>query len=153
MEATLPQQGSTRRARSKRPSWLARRKERRGQALVEFAFGLPFLLLILLGTIDMGQMFFEYIQLRGAVREAAAYGARNPTDTVGMESAVLSHAPDLASGTTVSVNVIGDVEVYGDAIVQVQAARVFQPVTTGFLQRFGLGPFTMTSTATARVWT
>src|SRR5262249_28164011 len=48
----------------------------RGQGLVEFAVAMPLLLLILLGTIDMGRVFFDYIEMRQAAVEGATYGAR-----------------------------------------------------------------------------
>lgn len=127
---------------------------KRGQGIVEFSFALPFLLLILLGTIDMGQLFFEYIQLRGGVREAAAYGARNPGDTGGTLDALYRHSDVLGDGgTAASVQWYGVIEVYSEATVVVSATREFQPLTTSFLQRFGLGPVTLNARATARVWT
>lgn len=52
--------------------------------MVEFALVLPVLLFLLLAAIDFGRVFFTTIQLGNAVREAAAYGATNPTDTTGM---------------------------------------------------------------------
>ena len=42
-----------------------------------------FLLLI---AIDFGRIFYTSIQMSNAVREAASYGATQPTDTVGMLS-------------------------------------------------------------------
>jgi Flp pilus assembly protein TadG len=51
---------------------------------VEFAFGVPLLLFLLLGTLDLGQLFFDYVQLRNAVREGAAYGSRTPLDEAGI---------------------------------------------------------------------
>ena len=45
----------------------------------------PVLLFTLLIAVDFGRLFFSYIQLTNAAREAAAYGATQPTDQVGME--------------------------------------------------------------------
>ena len=134
-----------------------RRSERsktRGQSLVEFAIGLPCMLLLLLGTIDLGQVFFEYIELRNAVREAASYGARNPYDVAGIEFAVRRHAPGLEEGTTVEVSEVpAGVDVYDEVTITVYAERTFQPLTTAFFERFGIGPITMTASSTAKVWT
>ena len=53
---------------------------RRGQAFVELALSMPLMLLIMLGTLDVGQVFVDYIQLRNGCREAASYGARDAHD-------------------------------------------------------------------------
>ncbi len=51
----------------------------RGQSVVEFALLLPVMLLILLVAIDFGRLFFSYVQVTNASREAAAYAAADPT--------------------------------------------------------------------------
>ncbi len=61
-------------------------RPRRGQSLVEFALVLPIFLVLLLMAVDFGRLFFTYIQVSNAAREAAAYGATQPTDSVGMQS-------------------------------------------------------------------
>jgi Flp pilus assembly protein TadG len=60
--------------------------KRRGQSLVEFALIVPVFLILLLMAVDFGRLFFTYIQVSNAAREAAAYGATQPTDTVGMQA-------------------------------------------------------------------
>ena len=47
----------------------------RGQALVETAILLPILLILLLGAIDFGRLFFGYVNLHQAVRIGANYAA------------------------------------------------------------------------------
>jgi Flp pilus assembly protein TadG len=49
---------------------------RRGQGLLELAMVLPFLLLILLGAIDLGRVFFAYAAISNAAYEAARQAAR-----------------------------------------------------------------------------
>jgi PKD repeat protein len=61
----------------------------RGQALVEFALILPVFLLLLVIAVDFGRLFFSYIQIHNAAREAAAFGARQPTNTVEMADAAV----------------------------------------------------------------
>jgi hypothetical protein len=56
----------------------ARVKSKKGQSLVEFAITLPILLLIVLGTIDLGRAYFQTINMENAVKEGAFFGARNP---------------------------------------------------------------------------
>ena len=55
-----------------------------GQAVVEFALILPVFFLLLVIAVDFGRLFFSYIQLHNAAREAAAAGLVQPTDTVNM---------------------------------------------------------------------
>ena len=50
------------------------------QALVEVAIVLPMLLLLVLGALDFGRMFFTKIVLTNAAREATSYLSRFPDD-------------------------------------------------------------------------
>ena len=135
------------------PASQRRAGRRRGQSLVELAISLPFMLLLMLGTIDMGRMFFDYIELRNAAREGAGYGSRNPTDTSGIELRVTNHG--IPSGTTIAVtcfpspSLCNTVGVEGTIVVE--TTREFQPITTGFLQIFGIGPVTLQANASMRV--
>ena len=52
----------------------------KAQALVELALLLPLILLLVLGTMDFGRMFFHKIVLTNAAREGANYLSRNPDD-------------------------------------------------------------------------
>jgi PKD repeat protein/Flp pilus assembly protein TadG len=61
-------------------------RRRHGQSVVEFALVLPIFLVLLLMAVDFGRLFFTYIQVSNAAREAAAYGAAQPTDTTGMQA-------------------------------------------------------------------
>jgi Flp pilus assembly protein TadG len=64
---------------SKDAASMGRRGFRRdsGQSLLEVALLTPFLLLLLLGTIEMGRYAFEGIELGNAARAGVAYGAQN----------------------------------------------------------------------------
>lgn len=135
---------------------------RRGQGIVEFALAMPLLLIILLGTIDMGRMFFEYIELRGAVREGVAAAARatcTSANTIA-RNAVLAHSDDLDDGGTAVSSVTYSPTCptsYDDpaATISLEASRNFQPVFTKFLQiYFGMdGSVHLSATASAKVWT
>jgi Flp pilus assembly protein TadG len=52
------------------------RRLQRGQGLVELAVVLPFLLIILMGAIDLGRVFFAYAAISNAAYEAARQAAR-----------------------------------------------------------------------------
>ena len=53
-------------------------QSRRGQAFVEFALVLPLLLVLLLGAIDFGRVFFGWVAVTNASRVAANYAATHP---------------------------------------------------------------------------
>lgn len=126
----------------------------RGQSIVELALALPVLMLLLLGTIDLGMMFHDYIQLRNAAREGAGYGAHFPNDNTGIALRVTRHG--VPAGTTVSsactsCTTSGGVST-GTGTIAVTAQSTFSPITFGFLQTwFGIGPIPLSSTATMRV--
>lgn len=67
----------------------------RGAALVEFAVIAPLLILITLGTIELGRYAYFAILVSNAAQAGAAYGSQNITtaeDTPGMEAAVVQDA-------------------------------------------------------------
>ncbi|HSO93937.1 MAG TPA: TadE/TadG family type IV pilus assembly protein [Candidatus Dormibacteraeota bacterium] len=53
-----------------------RRSKRKGQALAEMAVMVPFLVIAMMGMLDLGRAFYYQISLVNAVREAARYGAQ-----------------------------------------------------------------------------
>jgi len=120
------------------------------------------MLIILLGTIDMGRMFFEYIELRGAVREGVAAAARAscPSANTIARNAVLAHSDDLDDGGTAISSVSYSPSCptsYDDpaATISLEASRNFQPIFTEFLQiYFGMdGTVHLNASASAKVWT
>ena len=59
------------------PKWFRLRKARKaekGQAMVELALVLPVLLLILLGIIEFGHIFYSYLVIQNATRDGARHG-------------------------------------------------------------------------------
>ena len=57
------------------------RKREKGQSVVELALVFPLLILILLGTVDVGRIFYVTVSLNDAAEEGAIYAATAPTDT------------------------------------------------------------------------
>lgn len=98
-----------------------------GQSIVELALTMPLLLLVMLGTIDVGRVFLDYIEMRNAVVEGATYGTRHPFDTAGIAAAVDDHGiPDSAVITSDP-----DVECgrpQGEGTVTVATRFTFTPV-------------------------
>jgi hypothetical protein len=66
-----------------------------GSSLIEMAFIMPLLLLILFGVVDFGRAYYLEIEVAGAARAGAVYGSQYPTDTVGMTNATKLNAPDV----------------------------------------------------------
>ena len=135
-------------AHRRNPLRLRRRNDAKsGQGIVELALSLPLLLLLMLGTIDIGRVFYDYVQLRNAVREGAGYGSRMPTDTAGITLRVNRHG--IPASTTVSVDCTGDCTTTngvpnGVGTIEVTATHTFTPITTAFLQSwFGINPITI----------
>lgn len=54
----------------------------KGQSLIEFAFTLVIILVLLVGMIDLGRAIFTYLALRDGAQEGAAYASYEPTGNV-----------------------------------------------------------------------
>jgi Flp pilus assembly protein TadG len=75
----------------------------KGQALVEFAIILPILLLLLLGILQFGVVFNNYIQVTSAAREGARKAAVSRTlGTTGATSAARTAAKSASPGLHLS---------------------------------------------------
>jgi Flp pilus assembly protein TadG len=72
-----------------------------GQAILETALLLPFLLLLLIGAIEFGIVAYASIETSNAAAAGALYGAQNhasAVDNAGMIQAARNDASDLTSG-------------------------------------------------------
>jgi Flp pilus assembly protein TadG len=75
-----------------------RRLGDRGQSLAEVAMLTPILLLLLVGTIEIGRYAYYSIEVSNAARAAVQYGAQSladSKDTVGIQTAANNDAPDI----------------------------------------------------------
>jgi len=121
------------------------------QSLVEFALVLPMLLLLILGAMDFGRMFYAKMVLTNAAREGANYLAFHQNDKD--DGYVNTFAAIEAEGNSSNVEVLlGDVE-YLDCCtlaekVGVKITKTIDLIFDGILQSFGLlsGPVELTST-------
>jgi Flp pilus assembly protein TadG len=77
-----------------------------GAALVELGLLLPVMMLLVVGAVDFGRLYFEYIEVVNAAHAGAEYGSINSTDTSGMSTAATQSAPDV-SGLTVPTKAYG----------------------------------------------
>jgi Flp pilus assembly protein TadG len=76
-----------------------------GQALIEMAFVVPMLLLLLLGVIEIGRYAYIAILVGNAARAGADYGAQSRTlDTVGIQNAAYYDFAGSKNGTPPPTN-------------------------------------------------
>lgn len=138
----------------------------KGQSLVELALLLPVLIMLLMGTVDLGRAFYTYVAITNAAREGARYGASFPTVNSGIRDRVRNEI----SGTSLSIpdsqipdptcnayvpgsTELGDSEscsaaVAGDYIT-VRVDYPFQFLTGAILR---LGSITMSNSATMAIY-
>ncbi len=62
-------------------------RRQRGQGLVEFALILPLLLLMMMGIVEFGRIFFIYANLFNAAREASRVGIVDPGNQAAIQQA------------------------------------------------------------------
>jgi Flp pilus assembly protein TadG len=117
----------------------------RGASLAEFALLLPIILLILLGTVDLGLGIRTYIGLANAAREGARWASIYPTDNAGTQAVVLVEAArvglaanELATSITTATSADGDT-------VTVTVVHDYPALFGGIT---GIGTFTMQIPAT-----
>jgi len=68
---------------SRASSHLTRLQDARAASLVEFAIALPLLVVLVVGIFDFGGAFNAKQELNNAMREAARFGAAQPTNDLG----------------------------------------------------------------------
>lgn len=74
-----------------------------GSSLVEMAFFLPVLFLLMMGVVDFGRAYYLANEVAGAAHAGAVYGSQDITDTTGMQNAAKLNAPDV-SGLSASAS-------------------------------------------------
>jgi Flp pilus assembly protein TadG len=81
----------------------SRQARESGSSLVELALLSSLFLLLLVGSVDLGQACYVAIEISAAANAGAQYGIQNPTNTAGMQKAALLSAANL-SGATASAS-------------------------------------------------
>ena len=121
------------------------------QALVEYVLVLPLLLLLVLGAMDFGRMFYTKMILTNASREGANYLAYYPEDADSGYVDTFAAIYDEANSSNVEV-VETDVTYSGCCTrglpVEVTITKIMDLIFDNVLQSFGLlgGPVQLTST-------
>jgi len=99
-----------------------RRRDRRGQSLVEFALILPVFILVLIGLFDMGRAIYAYNTVSNAARAAARVAIVNQNAI-----AIQNEATDQSPGLPVTVTLSGCTDI--DSACTVTVSYDFEPVT------------------------
>jgi Flp pilus assembly protein TadG len=118
----------------------------RAQALVEFALLLPLLLVLIIGAMDLGRVFYFKIILTNAAREGANYLSRNPADYTNTLSAIITEGD--SSGVTITADEVtwaGCCAVGSPVVITIE--KDVDLVFDGFLNTMGIidGPLTISS--------
>ena len=118
----------------------------RAQALVEFALLLPLLLVLIIGAMDFGRVFYFKIILTNAAREGANYLSRNPADYTNTLSAIITEGD--SSGVTITADEVtwaGCCAVGSPVVITIE--KDVDLVFDGFLNTMGIidGPLTISS--------
>ena len=110
----------------------------RGQSLAEMAMMMSFLLILLVGIVDLGRGFFVYLALRDAAQEGALFGSTDPTNVTDIETRVRNSSSllenisvDPHANTTVVVTIDGSACTGGGITVRVTYENF--PITMPFL--------------------
>ncbi len=138
------------------------KKNHLGQSLVEFALVLPILLLLIIGAMDIGRMFYIKVALTNAAREGANYLAYHVSEEIdadfsGTYEAIKAEAESLGveivtGGENSEVEIIGTCITSGVCLpgdeVGVQILKPFDLILGNVLAALGLmsGPLTLNST-------
>ncbi|TAK74416.1 MAG: pilus assembly protein [Dehalococcoidia bacterium] len=122
------------------------RRSERGQALVETALVLPVFLVLVLGIVDFGNAYQQFISVSGAAREGARLGIAGAP-----ASAITDRAKAAARELTVVVQVTNACGTAGTPLL-VQVERAYKPITPlgQFVSGVGDG-FSLRATADMRL--
>ena len=117
------------------------------------------MLFIMVGTLDIGQVFIDYVALRNGCREGASYAACNPGESFydggPIRDRIEANSPLLDSGYLgVEASYLFnhfDPEITNRATVTIMCEREYEPIMSGVLRPFGLDTFSLRSVATAEI--
>jgi Flp pilus assembly protein TadG len=85
----------------------ARSRRESGQSLVESALVIPLILLMFMGTVDVGRIVFAYIALEEAVQEGATY-ASHAAGTPGWGGMTIARVTSSSNHVEVASAVVAD---------------------------------------------
>ena len=120
--------------------------DQRGGALVEYALTAPLLFTLLLGSVDMGRMFYVRQGLEYATEQAARYYMLNPT--IGSSSVTTYLQGQMPGGMGSSVTVSYTDTSNCNSMSSVTCTKIQASYSFTFIASYlGLGTKTLTATA------
>jgi len=129
-----------------------------GQSLVEFALICPVFVMMVMGVVDFGRVFYTYEALANATREGARYCALHAHDTwaSNQSSATSSRVIGELNGTVATPSVYGsavgqpacDTAIASGSTVTVSASTTFTPITPLIANLSPGGTINVTASAT-----
>jgi Flp pilus assembly protein TadG len=129
-------------------------RDARGQGLVEFAFALPLLVIILVGIVQFGIAYSNYLQLTDAVRVGGRAGATQASDSANpttqpaaCTAAKTAAQADLSAGTYTCVGTTITGATPNDPAITLTGTRPYSISILGVVVKSG----SLTSTATERL--
>ena len=123
-------------------------KRKQGQAIVEFELGLPVFILILVGIMEFGLVFHQYLVVTSASREGARVAALGGTDAeVGT---MVNNAAATINRGLLTVNVTPVQRVKGQSVT-VQVTNLVPINAPLIAQLFPQNPFQVRGTTVMRV--
>ena len=125
-----------------------RHRRSTGQSVVELALLLPVLMLILIGTLDLGRLLDAYVVMTNAAREGARYGAGHPTDIPGIENKTIAEAAN--SGHTITAAMV-NVSVPNNTAGQPVNVIIDYPFTLVTTYIFGINTINVHATASMAI--
>ena len=132
------------------------RRRTYGQSLAEFALIAPVFLMMVLGVVDLGRVFYSYEALANATREGARYCALHAHDTYAknVSSDTRTRVTDELGGSVSNLSVASpacDTSVVTGEPVTVTASTTFTPITPLISALFSGGTLTLTASATMKM--
>ncbi len=124
------------------------------QSMVETALILPIMILLMVGVLDLGRLYYAYITIFNAAREGARYGISYPTQNQPGQG-IESHAKNEVTGSLVdpsqmTVTSVCDTQcIPGHAIKVTVRYTGFQLITSTI---FGGGTIPMSATAQMEIF-
>ncbi len=106
----------------------------RGQSLVEFALIAPVLIILVLGVIDYGRVYFAYVSVTNAARNGAHFASDGPVaaaDLDGIKSAAVADTGELLNtsptnpGVSVATGTDSQGRLYADVTVSYTFSTMF----------------------------
>jgi len=122
----------------------------RGQSVVEFALVFPILILILMGTIDFGRLFYSYVTVTNAARVGAEYAMDTRRTQADIKQAIKDESSPLVTINDSDITLTANPSWTPDSQLIVEVRTQFTAITPMISAFWGGGPLQLKGRATSR---